>query len=119
VRTLVTSEVTYSSTWGTGFAVTIANLGGANAGTAGAAAASLIDPVLAPGAKSGYTIAAPGGAVLNAIVTTFAVSAVPQNVGQTGQRSFCSDESGVVRFDPLGVTPGATDTACEVLAPLQ
>jgi type IV pilus assembly protein PilA len=119
VRTIVTAEVTYSSTWGTGFAVTIANLGGANPCTAGAAAACLIDPVLAAGAKSGYTIAAPGGAVLNAIVTTFAVSAVPQKVGQTGQRSFCSDESGVVRFDPLGVTTAARDTACEVLAPLQ
>ena len=119
VRTIVTAEVTYSSTWGTGFAATIANLGGANPCTAAAAAACLIDPVLAAGNKSGYKLAAPGGAAVGGIVPTFAVSAVPQTVGQTGQRSFCSDESGVVRFDPLGATTAATDTACQALAPLQ
>jgi type IV pilus assembly protein PilA len=79
----------------------------------------LIDPVLAAGAKSGYTITAPGGAPLNGIVTTFAVSAVPQSVGRTGQRGFCSDESGVVRYDVTGVAAVATDVACQALPPLQ
>jgi type IV pilus assembly protein PilA len=119
VRTIVTSEVTYSSTWGTGFATTIAVQGGANPCTAAAGSACLIDPVLAAGAKSGYNLAAPGGAAVAGIVTTFAVSAVPQTVGQTGQRAFCSDESGVVRFDPLGTTTAATDAACEALAQFQ
>jgi type IV pilus assembly protein PilA len=119
VRTIVTAEVTYSSTWGTGFAATIVNLGGANPCVAAAGAACLIDPVLAAGNKSGYQLAAPGGAAVGGILPTFAVSAVPQTVGQTGQRAFCSDESGVVRFDPRGVTTAATDAACEVLAPLQ
>jgi type IV pilus assembly protein PilA len=119
VRTLVTSEVTYSSTWGTGFATAIGLLGGANPCTASAATACLIDPVLAAGAKSGYTLAAPGGVALAGIVTTFAVSAVPQKVGQTGQRAFCSDESGVVRFDVTGLVTAATDTACAALPPLQ
>jgi type IV pilus assembly protein PilA len=119
VRTIVTSEVTYSSTWGTGFAVSIDLLGGANPCTAAAATACLIDPVLAAGAKSGYTLAAPGGTALAGVVTTFVVSAVPQKVGQTGQRAFCSDESGVVRFDTSGLVTAATDTACEALPPLQ
>jgi prepilin-type N-terminal cleavage/methylation domain-containing protein len=119
VRTIVTSEVTYASTWGTGFATAIGLLGGANPCTAAPATACLIDPVLAGGAKSGYTIAAPGGAALNGIVTTFAVSAVPQSVGQTGQRAFCSDESGVVRFDTTGLIVAGTDVACEALPPLQ
>jgi type IV pilus assembly protein PilA len=43
VRTIVTAEVTYSSTWGTGFAVAITNLGGANPCVAAAGAAWLID----------------------------------------------------------------------------
>src|SRR5271156_6114872 len=57
VRTIVTANVTYSSTWGTGFATSLVPLGGA-APCAGAtaAAACLIDPVLAAGNKSGYTI---------------------------------------------------------------
>jgi type IV pilus assembly protein PilA len=119
VRTIVTAEVTYSSTWGTGFAATIASLGGANPCTAVAGAACLIDPVLAAGNKSGYKLAAPGGTAVGGIAPTFAILAVPQTVGQTGQRAFCSDESGVVRFDPLGTDTAATDTACELLAPLQ
>ncbi|MGA8011833.1 MAG: prepilin-type N-terminal cleavage/methylation domain-containing protein, partial [Candidatus Acidiferrales bacterium] len=50
VRTLVTSEVTYSSTWGTGFATTLANLGGATPGcVASAATACLIDNQIALG----------------------------------------------------------------------
>jgi|HubBroStandDraft_1064217.scaffolds.fasta_scaffold18638_4 type IV pilus assembly protein PilA len=114
VRSIVTAEVTYASTWGTGFATAIGNLGGAVLPcTASAATACLIDPVLTAGSKSGYTIAAPGGAAVNGIVQTFAVSAVPITVGQTGQRAFCSDESGVVRFDPTGALTAATDTACE------
>jgi type IV pilus assembly protein PilA len=119
VRTIVTAEVTYYTTWGTGFATTIAVLGGANPCTAAATGACLIDPVLAAGNKSGYKLAAPGGTAVGGIVPTFAVSAVPQTVGQTGQRAFCSDESGVVRFDPLGTTTAATDTACQALSPLQ
>jgi hypothetical protein len=79
----------------------------------------LIDPVLAAGAKSGHTLAAPGGAAINLIVPTFGVSGVPRKVVQTGQRAFCSDESGVVRFDITGLITAATDTACEALPPLQ
>jgi type IV pilus assembly protein PilA len=119
VRTPVTAEVTYSSTWGTGFATAIGVLGGTNPCVTAAATACLIDPVLAAGAKNGYTLAAPGGTAVNAIVPTFAVSAVPQKVGQTGQRASCSDESGVVRFDTTGLITAATDTACEALPPLQ
>jgi type IV pilus assembly protein PilA len=119
VRTIVTAEVTYASTWGTGFATAIGVLGGANPCTAAAAAACLIDPVLAAGAKSGYNMAAPGGAAVAGIVPTFAVSAVPQKVGQTGQRAFCSDESGVVRFNVTGLVTAATDVACQALLPLQ
>jgi type IV pilus assembly protein PilA len=119
VRSVVTAEVTYSSTWGTGYAVALANLGGAVPCTASAATACLVDPVLAGGTKSGYKIAAPGGAAVGGIVQTFAVNAVPVTVGQTGQRAFCSDESGVVRFDPTGAVVAATDTACQALTALQ
>jgi type IV pilus assembly protein PilA len=119
VRSIVTAEVTYSSTWGTGFAAALTNLGGANPCTASAVTACLVDQVVASGTKSGYTLAAPGGAPVGLIRQTFAVSAKPTTIGQTGQRSFCSDESGVVRFDPTGATVAATDVACQALTAMQ
>jgi hypothetical protein len=94
-------------------------LGGANPCTAAAGTACLIDQVLAGGNKSGYAITDIGGAAIAGVVPTFVVYAKPQNVGQTGQRAFCSDESGVVRFDVLGTMAPATDAACEVFPPLQ
>jgi type IV pilus assembly protein PilA len=119
VRTIVTANVTYQSTWGTGYATNLVVLGGANPCTATAATACLIDPVLAAGNKSGYQINDVGGAAVAGVVPTFVVYADPQTVGQTGQRAFCSDESGVVRFDVTGAAAPATDAACEVFPPLQ
>jgi type IV pilus assembly protein PilA len=120
IRSIVTAEVSYASTWGTGFAVAIANLGGAVPCVASAATACILDPVLSVnGVKSGYTVKATGGAAVGGIVQTFAASAVPVTVGSTGQRAFCSDESGVVRFNPTGLIAAATDTACQALTPLQ
>src|SRR5574340_1211134 len=50
VRTIGTAEVTYSSTWGTGFSVDLASLGGASPCiNATAGAACLIDPLLSTG----------------------------------------------------------------------
>src|SRR5437660_6913035 len=47
VRTIGTAEVTYSSSWGSGYAVALTNLGGASPCTvATAATACLIDPLL-------------------------------------------------------------------------
>jgi type IV pilus assembly protein PilA len=123
VRTLVTSQVTYQSTWGVGFANGLAFLGtpvgGCPAGGATAAQACLIDPVLTSGIKTGYnlTTAAAGGAGTAASpFTTFGASAAPIVIGSTGQRSFCSDETGVIHFDPTGATAAPTDAACEAVA---
>jgi type IV pilus assembly protein PilA len=118
-RSIVTAEVTYSSTWGTGYSTNLAKLGGAIPCVASAATACLIDPVLAGGTKSGYTINAIGGAAVGGVVPTFVDYAKPVTVGQTGQRGFCSDESGVVRFDPTGLLTPATDVACQAETALQ
>ncbi len=112
IRSINTANVTYSSTYpNLGFAPTMAALGGANPCTAGPATGCLIDQVLAgatvaTSAKSGYffTYTVPGGTpeVLYAVVGDAAV----QN--QSGQRSFFSDQSGVIRFKAVG--PGAAST---------
>jgi type IV pilus assembly protein PilA len=79
----------------------------------------LIDPVLTTGTtngKSGYFFnLASAAAGTSTIKNTFGVDAWPQNVGTTGQRGFCSDESGVVRFNTTGAAIGTTDTTCMAL----
>ena len=121
LRTITTAEVSYSTTYGTGYAP-LANLGGAAPCAAAAATACLIDNVLATGTKSGYTIATPLPAALGTLAApnvAFVVNAVPIAPGQSGQRSFCTDESGVIRVDPTGATVAATEAACQALNALQ
>jgi type IV pilus assembly protein PilA len=120
VRTINTSEVTYSSTYGTGFAPLV-NLGpGAGACPVPPTATSscLIDAVLAnaPNQKSGYAFNTAGNpAALGTTAApnvTYEIHGDPINRGQTGTRSFFSDESGVIRFNTT-----ANATAAD--APLQ
>src|ERR1700693_6187022 len=99
VRTITTAQVTYSSTYGTGYAA-LAALGGAAPCVAAAANACLIDPVLTLGTKSGYIVntAANTGAGTNASpFTGFETNATALSAS-TGTRAFCSDQSGVIRY---------------------
>jgi type IV pilus assembly protein PilA len=106
LRTINTAEQTYSSTYGTGF-TDLATLGTSN----------MIDNVLANGTKSGYKIVAKqdttkgSGTSLDPYVA-YTSSGIPVTIGTTGTRSFCSDESGVIRW----VTTGTCDNTS---APLQ
>lgn len=124
VRTIVTAEVSYSSTWGQGFAVSITNLGGASGCAASAATSCFLDPLLstAPFQKSGYTVSAAGLGGAGTVAspdTGFVAAAVPITLGTTGQRTFCSEESGVIRFDAAGGGAPATDVACQAFPSLQ
>ena len=113
VRTLTTAQVTYSSTYGTGY-TTLAQLGGAAGCTAAAATACLIDPVLTLGTKSGYTVnTAPNtGAGTNASpYNGFETNATPFSVS-TGTRAFCSDSSGVIRYNTTGTAIGVAAGNC-------
>jgi type IV pilus assembly protein PilA len=113
VRTLDTSEITYSSTYGTGFAP-LANLGGAAPCVAAAATACLIDPVLTLGTKTGYVVAAvaaTGAGTVASPFQTFEVNATPLSVS-TGTRAFCSDQSGVVRYNTTGAAIGTGAGTC-------
>ena len=82
LRHLVTSEITYSATTGSGsYAATLAIL----------QTAQLIDSVLGAGAKDGYTFLVTG------LANTFTVTANPTTPGTTGNRYFFADQSGVIR----------------------
>ncbi len=107
LRTINTAEIAYSSTYGIGFAP-LANLGGPAPCTASSTTACLLDGVLSSGAKSGYLYTTPNpGALGTALApnTSWDANAVPRSPGQSGQRSFCSDQSGVIRFDLVGAAP--------------
>ncbi|MHB8486764.1 MAG: prepilin-type N-terminal cleavage/methylation domain-containing protein [Candidatus Acidiferrales bacterium] len=120
LRTITTAEVSYSTTYGTGYAPLV-NLGGLAPCVALPATACLIDQVLAAGTKSGYTIATPVPGTVGTIATpnvSFVATAVPVAVGQSGQRSFCTDDSGVIRYDPAGGPIGSLAT-CQALTALQ
>jgi type IV pilus assembly protein PilA len=135
LRTMVTSAVTYSSTWGNGFPPDLGTMGGAAGALVATCDNSLnLDSVLsnagvgATSSKSGYDFTyTPIGTVdsskpagcANPGYPAFVIAAVPQAVGSSGQRSFCTDEGGVVRFDTTGGTTAKTEAACAALNPLQ
>ncbi len=98
LRTINTSCVAYSTTYGVGFPATLADLGtsGASASSTGA---QLIDSVLASGAKSGYTFTYAAGTAANNVIPTYSLNASPITPGQTGTRYFYTDQSGVIRYN--------------------
>jgi hypothetical protein len=102
LRTINTSCVAYSTSYGT-FPTALTNLGPiAAGGTASSTSADLIDSVLSAGSKSGYTFSyAPANSN-----QTYTLTATPIAVGQTGQRMFFTDQSGVIRANVTGA--GAT-----------
>ena len=114
IRTINTAMVTYSSSWGIGYAASLASLGSSAAGacTSISTNACLIDNILTSGTKSGYHFAAAGTLVNNGINNGFEANATPVTVGQTGQRAFCSDQSGVIRFNTTGTAIGTAAGNC-------
>jgi len=96
LRTLNVAAVTYS-TQCDGFPPTLDAMGPpAN----GCTTADLIDSVLASGSKTGYTFTyAAGDADGDGRMDTYTVTAIPSNVGTTGQRHFFVDQTGVIRVE--------------------
>jgi type IV pilus assembly protein PilA len=114
IRTINTAEVTYSSAYpDQGFAPALTNLGGDQTICAGSATTAtstnscLLDNVLSGGTKSGYTFLSPGADP--APRTGYSATANPLNRGQSGQRSFYSDQTGVIRANQTA-TATSSDT---------
>lgn len=101
IRTINTAAITYSAVYpNLGFPASLAALGGASPCTATPAQACLLDQVLAAGTKSGYKFVWVGDG--NTPSVGYTITGTPVTVGSTGQRMFCSDQSGVIRFDVSG-----------------
>lgn len=126
VRTITSAAVVYNSTWGNNYPPDLQSLGGVSI-TASCDKANLLDPILTvpPFRKSGYIYAyngvnAPGPTAPGCTSPGFfeyLITASPDSIGTTGQRSFCSDQPGVIHFDPNGLTP-ASVAACIALPEL-
>jgi type IV pilus assembly protein PilA len=102
MRTINTGSTEYSTTYG-GYPSALSNLGGPGSGTASASSAGLIDAVLAGGTKSGYTFSYTTGATDgNGNVLAYTMTGVPTNPGVTGQRTFFTDQSNVIRGNAAG-----------------
>ena len=97
MRTLNTSEITYSTTYNVGFTSTLAQLGPPASGNASSTTAGLIDSVLAAGTKSGYSFVYAASAAVNGVTNNYTLNANPLTVGTTGQNYYFTDSSNVIR----------------------
>src|SRR6266478_554464 len=108
LRTITTASVVYNTTYGVGFAPSLAALGGDPA-TPSASLAGLIDSVLSTGVKSGflytYTVVATDA---NGNAQSYSANADPITPGTTGDRHFYTDQTNVIRVN-LTASAGLSD----------
>lgn len=108
IRTVNTAQVTYATTYPTvGYADTLGKLAAPiGGGQTSSANSGVLDWVLGCSTtvcpKSGYdfTIANASGTP----ISSYSVYGVPQHIGITGYRGYCSDNMNPVLFDPNGGT---------------
>ncbi len=111
LRAMTQAEIQYESTYpANGYACSLASLGGdPGSGPPSPTSAQLIGADLASGYKSGYlfNITNCQKVTINGTdkITAYTITAVPQAVGKTGDRGFCSNEfGGAAKYDPAGGT---------------
>jgi type IV pilus assembly protein PilA len=112
IRAISSAQATFAaSCGGGGYAPSLAALN-----TAPVGGQPFIPPDLGAGTKSGYTfvVANAGAQTLAAADTcngqgpalaTFTATAIPVTVGTTGQRSFLTNQTGTIWFNPDGGAP--------------
>ena len=121
LRTLNTAEVTYASTYNTGFSSTLGDLGPPPSATNPVAtAAGLVDEILSGSAaagatattssKSGYQFTySTTGTDMSGKIDVYSITATPVSVGTTGTNFYYTDQSGVIRQNSTAVA-GSTDS---------
>jgi type IV pilus assembly protein PilA len=110
MQVITKAELSFSNTYPmNGYACSLTSLGGdPAAGPPSATSAQILQPDLVSGYKSGYifNIACKEKVTVNGVdrYNSYTVTAVPQTVGRTGDRGFCSNDVGTITFDPAGGT---------------
>ncbi len=109
VRMINTSAVTYSSTYvNAGFPANMADMGGANPCTASSTSACILEDTIAQGTKSGYSFVWTGDGATPSVA--YSLTGTPLFVGRSGQRMFCSDQTGVIHYDSSGAGCSASSS---------
>jgi hypothetical protein len=102
VRQIHTAEVTYYlANPGSGYTCALSDLTGPER-ISSVAKARLIDDLLASGSKYGYRFAVQNCVQPEKGEGKYQVVAYPVSRNQTGIKAFCSDETGIIRFDSNG-----------------
>jgi len=121
LRTINAAETTFASTYKSGYSEDLRRLGKPASGSANVAAADLLDPILsasAPGStgpnhftKNGYVFlyTPVGGSTTFGSVFRYQVNADPQVRGNTGRRSFYTDQSSLVRANASAPATASDD----------
>ena len=110
VRAINLAQSQYESTYpANGYACSLTALGGdPKSGPPSPTNSQVLQTDLASGIKSGYQFSISNCTKVNNNgtdrITGYTVTAVPLTVGNTGNRSFCSDQFGAIKFDPAGGT---------------
>ncbi len=105
IKAIHEAEMIYSSMHpDVGYTPDLALLGG----TAQGGGEQTIDNNLASGRRSGYTFTYTPGEKVNGAIRSYNITAVPDQVGTTGQRRFYSDESGEVHYNGAGPADAAS-----------
>jgi type IV pilus assembly protein PilA len=112
LRTLNTAEITFATTYNTGYTSTLGYLGPPTTGQNPSATASgLIDSVLSGGSttatmstKSGYSfVYTPAATDASGRIDTYGITATPLGVATTGTNYYYTDQSGVIRQNSTAV----------------
>ena len=111
VQAIIKAQIQYETSFpANGYACSLTALGGdPNSGAPSPTAAQLIQADLASGYKSGYVFNITNCSKVTVAgtdrITGFTVTAVPEAIGKTGNRGFCSDQNGgSPKYDPAGGT---------------
>ena len=109
IKAINESQMIFSSSHpDQGFTADLQTLGG----TAQSGGQQTIDNNLASGRKSGYSFTYTPGEKVNGAIRSYTITAVPDQVGTTGERRFFSDESGEIHYNGSG----AADVSSPVLS---
>ncbi len=109
MRTITHAQIAYAASYPTiGFSDSVSKLGTPAAGCPAPvpAKACFVDSVLGSGIKSGYLFTL--GTTASGVVVTYNANADPISAGNTGQRRFYNNETGVLRYNITG-TANSTD----------
>ena len=109
IKAINAAEMIYASNHpDAGFTADLPTLGG----TGNGGGEQTIDNALASGHKSSYTFTYTPGEKINGAIRSYTITAVPDQVGTTGQWRLYSDESGEIHYN----TEGTADSNSPVIS---